>query len=74
MQTRIEAKQQAFQSKELSKEEQVKLQREVQQLDIMLKGYQEESEKQLTKQRSLERDIKSLQDKLLTEQKKVKEL
>lgn len=39
VQARIEVKQQAFQSKELTKEEQVKLQREVQQLDLMLKGY-----------------------------------
>jgi hypothetical protein len=39
VQARIEVKQQTFQSKELTKEEQVKLQREVQQLDLMLKGY-----------------------------------
>lgn len=74
VQARIEVKQQAFQSKELTKEEQIKLQREVQQLDIMLKGYQEESERTLAKQRNFERDIKGLQEKLLTEQKKVKEL
>ncbi len=35
--------------KELSKEEQMKLQREVQQLDMMLRGYQEDNEKHISK-------------------------
>lgn len=74
VQARVEVKQQAFQAKDLSKEEQVKMQRELQQLDLMLKGYQEESERTLAKQRNFEREIKSLQEKLLAEQKKVKEL
>ena len=74
VQARVEVKQQAFQAKELSKEEQVKMQRELQQLDLMLKGYQEESERTLAKQRNFEREIKGLQEKLLAEQKKVKEL
>ena len=52
----------------------MKLQREVQQLDLMLKGYQEESEKQAGKHRALERELKQLHDKLATETKKVKEL
>jgi hypothetical protein len=72
--TRIEAKTSSFQSKELSKEEQVKLQREVQQMDLMLKGYQEESEKQLAKHKNLEREMKLVQEKLLSEQKKLKEM
>ena len=44
----------------LTKEEAIKIQREFQQLDLMLRGYQEESEKQLIKQKNLERDIKGL--------------
>jgi hypothetical protein len=65
----------SFTGKEqLTKEEAIKLQREVQQLDLMLRGYQEENEKQVFKNKSLERDIKNIQDKLLSEQKKVKEL
>jgi hypothetical protein len=43
------------------------MQRELQQLDLMLKGYQEESEKALNKQRNLEKEIKTLSDKLLSE-------
>jgi hypothetical protein len=46
----------------------------VQQLDLMVKGYQEESERQLNKHRGLEKEVKLLQDRLATEQKKVKEL
>jgi len=65
----------AFTGKEqLTKEEAIKLQREVQQLDLMLRGYQEENEKQVFKNKGLERDIKGIQEKLLNEQKKVKEL
>ena len=65
----------SFTGKEqLTKEEAIKLQREVQQLDLMLRGYQEENEKQVFKNKSLERDIKTIQEKLLSEQKKVKEL
>ena len=40
----------------------------------MLRGYQEENEKQVFKNKSLERDIKTVQEKLLSEQKKVNEL
>jgi hypothetical protein len=40
----------------------------------MLRGYQEENEKQVFKNKTLERDIKNIQEKLLSEQKKVKEL
>jgi hypothetical protein len=65
----------SFTGKEqLTKEEAIKLQREVQQLDLMLRGYQEENEKQVFKNKTLERDIKAIQEKLLSEQKKVKEL
>ena len=65
----------SFTGKEqLTKEEAIKLQREVQQLDLMLRGYQEENEKQVFKNKTLERDIKNIQEKLLSEQKKVKEL
>jgi len=65
----------AFAGKEqLTKEEAIKLQREVQQLDLMLKGYQEENEKQVHKNKGLDRDMKTLQEKLLAEQKRVKEL
>lgn len=40
----------------------------------MLKGYQEENEKQVHKNKGLDRDMKTLQEKLLAEQKRVKEL
>lgn len=40
----------------------------------MLKGYQEENEKQVSKNKTLERDLKTLTDKLVLESKKVKEL
>lgn len=60
--------------KDLSKEEQQKLQREVQQLELMLKGYQEESEKSLVRIKTLEREAKQSAEKLSGEQKRVKEL
>ena len=45
-------------SKDLSKEEQVRLQRELQQLELMVKGYQEENEKAMIKTKQLEKDNK----------------
>ena len=59
---------------ELSKEDQVKLQRELQQLELMIKGYQEENEKAVTKQKQLERELKFNQEKLVQEQRKTKDL
>jgi len=53
--------------KDLSKEEQQKLQREVQQLELMLKGYQEESEKSLVRIKTLEREVKLSSEKLSAE-------
>lgn len=65
---RMAADLKAFTGKEqLTKEEAIKLQREVQQLDLMLKGYQEENEKQVLKNKALERDMKALNDKLVGE-------
>jgi hypothetical protein len=43
-------------------------------LELMLKGYQEESEKSLSLRKGLEREVKSLQEKLNNESKRVKEL
>lgn len=43
---------------DLSKEEQVKLQKELQQLEIMVRGYQDDSEKSLQKIKSLETTLK----------------
>ena len=40
----------------------------------MLKGYQEENEKQVHKNKNLDREMKTLHEKLLAEQKRVKEL
>jgi hypothetical protein len=40
----------------------------------MLKGYQEENEKQVNKNKGLERDLKAINEKLISEQKRVKEL
>ncbi len=40
----------------------------------MVKGYQEENEKAVNKQKQLEKDLKSAQDKAMTEQRKARDL
>ena len=40
----------------------------------MVKGYQEENEKALIKNKQLEKDLKFVNEKFFTESKKVKEL
>jgi len=59
--------------KELSPEEQRQLQREVQQLDSILKGYQEENVKAMDRQRDLDHQIKELTAKREADQRQLKE-
>ncbi|CDW77663.1 UNKNOWN [Stylonychia lemnae] len=59
---------------DLSKEDQVKLQRELQQLELMVKGYQDENEKALVKIKQLEKDLKMSQEKAYNETRRVKDL
>eukprot|EP00347_Sterkiella_histriomuscorum_P002106 403369452 len=59
---------------DLSKEDQVKLQRELQQLELMVKGYQEENEKSVQRCKQLENQLKLTNEKAFVEQRKVKDL
>lgn len=60
--------------KSLSPDEQVQLQREILQLDLMLKGYEGENQKLMNSRRTLDDQIKDLSQKLKREQDQVKEL
>lgn len=52
----------------------MRVQRELQQLEMLVKGYQEESEKQLMRQKNLEKEIKTLNDRLVLEQRKATDI
>lgn len=59
--------------KNLSQDEQVQLQRELQQLDLIVKGYMDENAKSMKKQRTLEERVKDLSKKLEVNENLVKE-
>ena len=50
--------------KNLTPDEQLQLQREINQLDLMLKGYENENQKLMKKDRSLNEEVKDLNAKL----------
>ena len=52
--------------KNLTQDEQIQLQRELQQLDLIVKGYMDENQKSMRKQRTLEEQLKQLTEKSST--------
>ena len=50
--------------KNLNTDEQLQLQREINQLDLILKGYENENQKLMKKDRSLNEEVKELNAKL----------
>ena len=59
--------------KQLSQDEQMQLQREILQLDLIVKGYMDENQKSMRKQRSLEEQVKAQAETLKANDKQLKE-